>query len=77
MPERSNGQVTALLALVCIVAAGPVWAQTTVDTSKIGPQIGATVPPFSGVDQSGRTQDLRTLSGPKGLMLVFNRSADW
>jgi hypothetical protein len=48
-----------------------------VDISRIGPQVGSAVPSFSGVDQFGRTQTLESLSGPKGLMLVFNRSADW
>jgi hypothetical protein len=42
----------------------------------IGPQAGSVVP-FSGVDQFGKTQTLESLSGPKGLMLVFIRSADW
>jgi hypothetical protein len=62
-----------------ILLATPARAQTpeVVDTSTIGPQVGATVPPFSGVDQFGKTQNLQSLSGPKGLMLVFNRSADW
>lgn len=52
-------------------------AAPAVDTSRLGPQVGATVPPLSGVDQFGKTQSLATLSGPKGLMLVFSRSADW
>lgn len=67
-----------LLTLLVHGGVGAVLrAQTAVDTSKLGPQVGTTVPAFSGVDQFGRTQDLATLSGPKGLMLVFNRSADW
>jgi hypothetical protein len=48
-----------------------------VDTATLGPQVGTVVPPISGVDQFGKTQSLATLSGPKGLMLVFSRSADW
>jgi hypothetical protein len=52
-------------------------AVPAVDTSTLGPQVGAAVPPISGVDQFGKTQSLATLSGPKGLMLVFSRSADW
>jgi hypothetical protein len=52
-------------------------AAPAVDTSTFGPQVGATVPPLSGVDQFGKVQSLATLSGPKGLMLVFSRSADW
>ncbi len=42
-----------------------------------GPAVGARVPQFELPDQNGHTRDLRTLSGPKGLMLVFFRSADW
>jgi len=49
----------------------------SVDTSKIGPQVGTVVPAFSGTDQFGRTQSLAAAMGPKGAMLVFFRSADW
>lgn len=48
-----------------------------VDTATLGPQVGTVVPPVSGVDQFGKNQSLATLAGPKGLMLVFSRSADW
>jgi hypothetical protein len=68
------------LLVVILAASGLGYAQQAappVDTSTLGPQVGATVPPLSGVDQFGKTQSLSTLSGPKGLMLVFNRSADW
>ena len=66
-------------ALAALVTAAGVAQQpaAVVDTSKLGPQVGATVPPFSGVDQFGTPQSLASLSGPKGLMLVFSRSADW
>jgi len=47
------------------------------DISTLGPQVGARVPAFSGVDQFGRTQTLESSLGPKGAMLVFFRSADW
>jgi hypothetical protein len=58
--------------------AATISAQTPpVDASKIGPQVGATVPPLSGIDQFGKPQSLDTIYGPKGAMLVFFRSADW
>jgi hypothetical protein len=63
-----------------LALSAPGFAQQAapaVDTSTLGPQVGAPVPPISGVDQFGKTQSLETLSGPKGLMLVFSRSADW
>lgn len=42
-----------------------------------GVKKGSAVPPFSLRDQNGHTQSLESLRGPKGLMLVFVRSADW
>ena len=42
-----------------------------------GIPVGARVPDFALVDQNGRTQTLKNVMGPKGLMLVFFRSADW
>jgi hypothetical protein len=44
---------------------------------KTGPAVGQPVPDFSLQDQTGRTQTLKSVSGPKGTMLVFFRSADW
>ena len=64
-------------ALVAAVTGLAAQAPPTVDTSKIGPQVGAVVPAFSGTDQFGKPQSLATAMGPKGAMLVFFRSADW
>lgn len=75
-------QFLPFLAVAALLSAvGPLGhAQQpapSVDTATVGPQVGAVVPPVSGVDQFGKSQSLATLSGPKGLMLVFSRSADW
>ena len=48
-----------------------------IDVSKLGPRVGERVPDFSLRDQTGRTQTLQSIMGPKGAMLVFVRSADW
>ena len=64
---------SVLAAVASLAAQGP----PAVDTSKIGPQVGAVVPAFSGTDQFGKPQSLATAMGPKGAMLVFFRSADW
>jgi hypothetical protein len=42
-----------------------------------GPDVGATVPHFELTDRTGAKQTLASLSGPKGLLLLFFRSADW
>ncbi len=45
--------------------------------TKTGPAIGSKIPPFEVTDHSGRKQTFETLRGPKGLVLLFIRSADW
>ena len=42
-----------------------------------GPGVGAKIPNFSLPDQTGQSRDYASLKGPKGLVLVFFRSADW
>ena len=49
----------------------------TAQTIKTGPAVGEKVPSFSAPDQNGREQTLSSVAGPKGIMLVFFRSADW
>jgi len=38
---------------------------------------GATIPLLEAPDQNGNMQNLASLSGSKGLILLFNRSFDW
>ena len=72
-------RVPSSSAFVALATAAGVAQQPApaVDTAKLGPQVGATVPAFSGTDQFGKPQSLASLSGPKGLMLVYSRSTDW
>ncbi len=42
-----------------------------------GPAVGQPIPAFSATDQTGRTRTLADLTGKKGLVLLFVRSADW
>ncbi len=42
-----------------------------------GPAVGATIPALEINDLNGKPQTLASLTGPKGLMLVFFRSSDW
>jgi len=77
LPAMRRPFLTALAAST--LAATVVLGQSAapVDTSKLGPQIGAIAPAFTGIDQFGQTQTLSSVYGPKGAMLVFFRSADW
>ena len=57
--------MTRLLVLLAAVAL------------RTGPEIGARIPDFSAADQNGMQQTFTSLRGPKGLVLMFVRSADW
>jgi len=48
-----------------------------IDVALLGPQVGEQVPEFSLPDQNGEMRTLESISGPKGAMLLFHRSADW
>jgi hypothetical protein len=73
-----RNRLFGLLVLLVAGASGiPSQAPVAIDTSKVGPQVGAVVPAFTGVDQFGKSHTLASSYGPKGAMLVFFRSADW
>jgi hypothetical protein len=70
--------MTLRTAIAALLVAAPLAGQdSSLDTSKLGPRVGATVPAVAGVDQFGKPQSLDSVYGPKGAMLVFFRSADW
>jgi hypothetical protein len=59
---------------LALTLGGGVVAQTS---GTPGPAVGVKVPGFQLSDQTGESRSLEGLMGPKGLMLVFFRSADW
>ncbi len=70
--------VCALFSLVVQATAQQSAPQPVLpDVQKLGPQVGSRVPDFTLLDQNGQSRTLASLMGPKGLMLVFFRSADW
>lgn len=80
--QLRNGFVAGVVGL-CTLVATPLAAQpaasarTRIDVSKLGPQVGQTVPDFSLSDQTGKVWTRRAIMGPKGALLLFYRSADW
>lgn len=66
-----------LLVAGAASASAQAAAAPAVDLRAVGPPVGAVAPPFSGLDQSGRTRTLEAALGANGAMLVFFRSADW
>ena len=82
-PNRMTSMVAcavacALVSLVAHPTAQQSALQPTLpDVQNLGPQIGTRAPDFTLLDQTGQSRTLASLMGPKGLMLVFFRSADW
>ena len=73
----TSTRAASLVALLCWTIGAAAQIPAGLDTSTLGPQVGARVPPIAGVDQFGRPHTLDSISGSKGAMLVFFRSADW
>ncbi len=65
--------VAPLVMALSLLTAGAVNAGSW----EVGPRVGATVPALHATDLNGAPVELRTLSGKKGLVLVFFRSAKW
>jgi hypothetical protein len=54
-----------------------IQAATIRKLTSTGLDVGQKAPAISARDQFGREQNLETLKGPKGTILLFFRSADW
>jgi|RhiMethySRZTD1v2_1073278.scaffolds.fasta_scaffold368543_2 hypothetical protein len=73
-----------------LVAATIAFGQTAQLPAPLGPgspppvslaerglAVGERVPTLNLVDQTGRIRNVADLTGPKGLVILFVRSADW
>jgi hypothetical protein len=68
MVNSTKDRLLAVVLLSSALAYGGI---------KTGPAVGTQIPEFSLKDQNGADQKLSTITGPKGAMIVFYRSADW
>lgn len=66
--------LTALLLSLLITANNAFSAQ---ETLSVGPNVGSKAPMLSTVNVQGDAQSIKQLSGDKGLVILFFRSADW
>jgi hypothetical protein len=46
-------------------------------SERYGPAVGERAPLIAALDQTGKQRDFASLRGPKGLWVLFFRSADW
>ena len=47
------------------------------ESEEIGLKVGGSIPDFKAKDQSGKVRTFADLRGPKGLLFIFYRSANW
>ncbi len=66
--------LTGLLLSLLITANNAFSAQ---ETLSVGPNVGSKAPMLSTVNVQGDSQSIKQLSGDKGLVILFFRSADW
>ena len=73
---RAHRRIIETITLLTFLG-GSIFTQTQTVRKEVGPAVGQQIPAFRARDQLGREQTLRSLVGPKGLVLLFVRSADW
>lgn len=69
-------RLAAITLAISALTSAVAYAQADF-ASRYGPKVGAPAPAFRAPDQSGVQRDFASLRGPKGLFLLFVRSADW
>jgi hypothetical protein len=76
MAKRAINEIAKWMCRTLWLCAFPI-ATLYGQNPKTGPAVGQAIPDFSAHDQDGRSQTFKSITGPKGAMLVFFRSADW
>jgi hypothetical protein len=71
----NNYRSTVIGLVVLVLFTSVCFAQTM--PFDVGVKVGQRIPRFGLTDQKGATQEFASLKGPKGLVLLFFRSADW
>ena len=73
---RASGAATLL---VTVLSTAVSLAQAGQDNyaDAWGPSLNASIPLLAASDQNGELQDIASLTGENGLLVLFNRSAVW
>jgi hypothetical protein len=73
--EMRTFQLRAVLLMLVIIAVPAAWADDY--TQEWGPQVGTAMPAIAAPDQDGVQRALADIQGENGVLILFNRSADW
>ena len=75
---RATGVGLAVALSVFLGSVNVAAAATGSDKLERGPKVGETIPhQMKATDQRGQSADFSSLTGKRGLILLFTRSLDW
>ena len=71
---RKRFRLAGMVAVVLSLYAGPIFADYA---EEWGPKVGTALPMLSAPDHTGQVRTLADIQGENGVLILFNRSADW
>ena len=74
-----NNVCNLVQRIIVLLLFTGIWTTASAQDFDWAPDfpVGATIPVLEAPDQNGDVQTLDSLTGDKGILLVFNRSFDW
>ena len=75
--NRTTDLTICTCLFLTVLTGAQIHAINVSYTKSWGPDVGTDIPDFQALDQYGEPRTLSSLTGPNGLLLFFNRSADW
>ena len=66
-----------VLTPLTLAQTPPAEAWREAPPTSTGVAVGKPIPAFSIPDQNGQPRDFKSIVGPNGAMIVFQRSVDW
>jgi hypothetical protein len=70
-------RIRIVFLAVVLATLAPLAAGEGAYADAWGPAVGSDAPPIEAPDQAGRERTLDDLARANGLLILFNRSADW
>lgn len=77
MTNQLNMATLLAFAMALCTSLFAAQSQAADYAAEWGPKVGTTMPAISAPDQDGKLRSLADLQGEKGVLIFFNRSADW
>jgi len=73
--NASKSIPAGILVLFLALAVSPAFSQEFIWAPNL--PVGSVIPEIKALDQNGETRNLASLTGERGLLLMFSRSFNW